>query len=333
MKVIVANKSKSSKSNKKLPLTLRLKAWWEGYDSEEVEKRYVAKLPDEPVEEVAKEEETAEPEVPLDPWSKDLININQYVWGAGFCGPGGPDYIIGISKLLALNPEMSMVQIGAAIGGPARVLNDKFGVWMSGYEESPAMVEKGNEMSKRMGVDKKVTLEQYDPDEFEGFDRKFDRAFAKEALFTIKDKAGMIAHIESKLKPGGLMLTTDYVLNSDAVIGKDNFKAWKVGERRTPYPVLAQDYADMFKKVNMQVRVSEDITENYIEMINEAWAGADSVAAELAKQDDGPRLIQILMQEAEFWTRRKQILESGDIRLWRFVANKKSSGPSMMSDW
>ena len=336
-------KAKQEKKAGKLPLGLRLKAWWEGYDSDEVAKRYAELNPEpepEPESKVKKsplrekpDPVSVDPDLPTDPWNKDLININQYIWGEGFCGPGGPDYIVALSKLLALSPEMSMMHLGCAIGGASRVLADKFGVWVSGYEESPALVEKGREMSVAKGMEKKASVEEYDPNNFDGFDRKFDRVLAKESFFTIEDKKGMIEKIEEKLKPGGLVLVTDYVVADESVFSRDSFKEWKIGERRNPVPVLAEQLSEYFKDVNMQVRVSEDISDTYITMINEAWAGADKVAAALAKEEDGPRLIQILMREAEFWTRRKQMLENGDLRLWRIVANKKMTGPSMMSDW
>lgn len=328
------------KSNKKMPLGLRLKTWWEGYDADEVNKRFVETLPDEPKPEVKEEPKVEEKKetqsgLAVDPWDEKTIDIAQYIWGKGFCGPGGPEYIVGMSKLLALSPEMSMIQLGADIGGPARTLADRFGVWMTGYEQDESLVKAGNEMSKMQGLTKKVELETYAPDhkDFTGFDRKFDRAMAKESLCFIENKQAVITAVEEKLKPGGLFLITDYVLGHDAATAKDNYKSWKVGERSNPYPVMAEDLSEMLKSANMQVRVSEDISIQYVEMINKAWRGADKIAAQLAKEEDGANMIQILMREAEFWTRRKKLLEHGDLKLWRVVANKKSGGPSMMSDW
>ncbi|UTW58912.1 methyltransferase domain-containing protein [Kordiimonas sp. SCSIO 12603] len=330
---MAAKKNKSAKG--KMGLGLRLKAWWEGYDADEIQKRIDARLPDEPVEEKPKKEaaEETKSNEDIDPWSDEVVDIAQYIWGKGFCGPGGPEYIISLSKLLALSPEMSMMQIGAGLGGPARVLVDRFGVWMTGYEESENLVGKGRQLSKMAGLEKKAVLEQYNPDDIEGFDRKFDRALSKEALFTINDKRGVIEKIEDKLKPGGLFLMTEYMIDNDSVPGKDRYKEWAVGERNHPCPITADDMVGILKDNRLQVRVSEDISMQYIDMINQAWAGADAVAAKLAKQEDGAMMIQTLMREAEFWTRRKKMLESGDLKLWRIVANKKSTGPSMMSDW
>lgn len=329
----MATKQKK-KPDAKVPLKLRLKAWWEGYDTDDIKKR----LSDRKVEPAVVEEPKAEAPKDasaenLDPWDTATVDIAQYIWGKGFCGPGGPDYIVSLSKLLALSPEMSMLQIGAGLGGPSRVLVDRFGVWITGFEESEMLVEKGRKLSKMAGLEKKAQLEQYEPEEFEGFDRKYDRALSKEALFTIENKQNMIARIEDKLKPGGLFLMTDYVIGSDAVLGKDKYKEWVIGERRHPFPILSDELVDLLKKNRLQVRVSEDISMQYVDMINQAWAGADEVAAKLAKREDGTMMIQTLMREAEFWTRRKKLLETGDLKLWRIVANKKSSGPSMMSDW
>jgi len=330
----VAGKKATKAKDPKVGLGLRLKAWWEGYDPDDIKKRLKDRTPREEI--AAPEPEPEQKEITadaLDPWDEETIDIAQYIWGKGFCGPGGPEYIISLSKLLALSPEMSMLQIGSGLGGPARVLVDRFGVWITGYDTSPALVDKGRKLSKMAGLEKKAVLEHYDPENFEGFGRKFDRALSKEALFTIEDKAGMVAKIEEKLKPGGLFLMTEYVIDNDSVLGKDRYKEWMVGERSHPYPVLATELVDILKKNRMQVRVSEDISMQYIEMINQAWAGADDVAARLAQQENGAQMIQTLMQEAEFWTRRKKLLETGDLKLWRIVANKKSGGPSMMSDW
>ncbi len=330
----------TAKSNKKaaakMPIGLRLKAWWEGYDPDDIKKR----IQERTVEPEAESTPVEQPEKKkaitvdtIDPWDEETIDIAQYIWGKGFCGPGGPEYIVALSKLLALSPEMSMLQIGAGLGGPARVLADRFGVWITGYEASNTLVEKGNKLSKMSGFEKKAVLEHYDPESVESFDRKFDRALSKEALFTIEDKGNIISNIEDKLKPGGLFLITEYVLGSDAVVTKDRYKEWVVGERHHPHPVLSEELVDLVKSNRLQVRVSEDISSQYVDMINQAWSGADEVAAKLARQDDGTQKIQALMREAEFWTRRKKLLESGDLKLWRIVANKKSGGPSMMSDW
>src|SRR5690606_2650960 len=109
-----------------IPLSLRLKAWWEGYDAEELARLSLKNSPAEPEPRaVAKEppaqtiltplqgETTGKPELPVDPWDSNRIDVAQLIWGRGFCGPGGPEHVVAISKLLTLTPEMSMMHLGA----------------------------------------------------------------------------------------------------------------------------------------------------------------------------------------------------------------------------
>lgn len=53
------------------------------------------------------------------------------------------------------------------------MLADRFGVWITGYEASETLVEKGNKLSKMSGMEKKAALQFYDPENVDSFDRKF----------------------------------------------------------------------------------------------------------------------------------------------------------------
>lgn len=327
-----------------LPFKLRLKAWWQGYDSAEVAARLHAsqtgKEPEPVSKPVVKKPETApvnldDPELPFDPWDSNRVEIAQYIWGEGYCGPGGPDHIIDMCKLLALSPEMSLLEIGANLGGPARTLADKYGSWVTGYETSARLVELANEKSHMTGLGKKAIVKHYDTETIDDFERNFDRALAKETLYTIRDKARLLALVEHHLKPGGLFLITDFVLGSESVPGKESYREWLESEsaKRRPYMVTSQDFAQLLKNARFNIRVNEDVSASYINIVNNAWKGADKVAAQLAHQDDGETLLQALLAEAEFWSRRARMLESGDLRVWRFLAGKKGDRPVMMSDW
>ncbi|RME62340.1 MAG: hypothetical protein D6782_12415, partial [Alphaproteobacteria bacterium] len=84
----------------KLPFKLRLKAWWEGYDPADLARldgmRPMPATPRAPARPKVAEtpppppSPPAEPDgLPVDPWDKSRINVAQYIWGPGYCGPGG----------------------------------------------------------------------------------------------------------------------------------------------------------------------------------------------------------------------------------------------------
>jgi cyclopropane fatty-acyl-phospholipid synthase-like methyltransferase len=114
---------------------------------------------------------------------------------------------------------MSLLQIGAGIGAPARTLAENFGVWVTGYEQSQTLTDAGNNISKMKGMSTKVNIHQYNPEERLDFERNFDRVFSKEATFTLPDKMELFNNIYKNTKSEGLFLMTDYMLiNENAPI-------------------------------------------------------------------------------------------------------------------
>lgn len=327
----------------KLSLKLKLKAWWEGYDADAYAASQIDDTEDDGAEKQGApagakatpppEDESADEDLPFEPWDEKRIDIAQYVWGDGFCGPGGKDHVISMSKLLALSPEMSMAVLGAGLGGPARTLADTFGAWVTAFDANPVLVEAGNELSTRMGMAKKVNILEYDPENVEKFDRNFDRALAKECLFCVQAKQQLLTTTFEAIKPDGLMLITDYVLASETANMSDAYRDWKEAEHGNVYPVTEQDLRELLETAGFSVRVHEDITAQHISLITEAWSGAEEVVAKLVEQEDGMALVDTLLKEAEFWARRADLFENGTLKVWRSLGYKKDTGKSMMSDW
>lgn len=327
-----------------VPLKIRLKAWWNGYDPAEVE-RLLRAHNRKKAEKAARKAEkhgvessvnAHDIELPFDPWDDRRAEVAQYIWGEGYCGPGGPEHIISISKLLALSPEQSLLDVGARLGGPARTLAEKFGVWVTGFEDSERLVDLANDKSHMAGMMKKVAVSHYDPETIDSFERKFDRAFSKEALFTIENKKGLIETVEQHLKPSGLFLLREFVLADDRAYSDPAFKEWReaeAGQARNPYMATAHGLVEIIKDAGLNVRVNEDVTDEYIRLVNQGWAGADKVAESLAERDDADELLMTLLSEAEFWSRRVRLMEKGLLRVWRVLASKRADKPSMLSDW
>jgi len=333
-----AKSEKTEEQTAKAPLGLRLKAWWEGYDADELARRQ--KGDHEPVVETPAEAEAEEPDAapvedkrPEMPWDEKRTEIAQFVWGRGFCGPGGPEHIVSLSKMLALTPEKSVLVLGAELGGPTRTLAKNFGAWISGYEESEELVETGNQISEAMGLAKKAGLYHYNYEKPKPFDRQFDRVFSKEALFTVRRKKELVNTIEPFIKGDGLFLVTDYVVDNATVLSSPEIRQWAKKEPKEPYLLTFHEMLEIMKNVNLSIRVNEDITEQYIKLIADSWAGADKLAEDLvARGEKGTGLIETLWNEAEFWARRSKLLENGILKVWRIVAHKKEL-KKMMSDW
>lgn len=329
-------------SAQKIPFKLRLKAWWEGYDPQDLARLEAthaaakpAPAPRKPPQKDAPPPPPTDPEsgLPVDPWDKSRIDVAQYIWGPGYCGPGGPEHIIAMSKLLTLNSELSMADIGAGLGGPARTLAEEFGVWMTGYEQSQALVAAGNELSTMAGMAKKANIQHFAPGPDFKFDRRYDRALLKETLHGIEDKMDLLQKLEDAIKPEGLVLIIDYVLGNDAVVASADYRAWREGEPHQVFMVTQEELADVVNKAGFSLRVNEDQSEAQIELITRAWKGVDQVAAKLVEDPDERHLVDTLLKEAELWARRVAMLQSGKLKLVRMLGAKREKKPGMMSNW
>ncbi len=256
-------------------------------------------------------------------WDDKRLETAQLIWGDGYCGPGGAEYVTSMSKLLGMSKEMSVAVIGAGLGGPSRVLAEEFGAWITGYEESEKLVTKGMELSTKAGLESKAPIQHYDPANDEPFDRAFDRAYSKEALYTVEDKPKLLKNIFTNLKDSGLFLINDYTLGSAEALTNKDVQKWLRQEPVQPFPIPSASMAKILTDSGYMLRVNEDITDSYIEMIAKSWAGADKVIETLSQQKgDQSAQIQSIIKEAEFWMLRSKILKEGHLRVWRFLAYK-----------
>ncbi|MCF8473121.1 MAG: class I SAM-dependent methyltransferase [Emcibacter sp.] len=308
----------------KVPIKLRIKAWWNGYDLEDVKAR-LRELRDHEtsLSTLKASPKGTEPDVSSLPWDKIRMEMTQLIWGEGYCGPGGKDHIISMCKLLTMNSEMSALIIGAGLGGPARVLAEEFGVWITAYELSEELATQGMKISNDKGFGSKAIIRPFDPTQENPFDRHYDRAFSKEALYCYPDKVKIIKDVFDTLKHGALFLITDYTLTDISSLENKDVQKWLKQEPSPPYPVTTDNMKTTLEKAGFILRVNEDVSKEYVELIEHSWAKAATVAEHLAaKGEEGTKAIKSLMKEAEFWALRAKLLKEGHIHVWRFLANK-----------
>ncbi len=316
----------------KVPFKLRMKSWWKGYDLDDVKARLKALQRDETSEEDGDKASTISKSTSKDnkvaslPWDKIRMEMTQLIWGDGYCGPGGKEHIEGMCKLLTMNSEMSAIVIGAGLGGPARVLAEEFGVWITGYELSKDLAEQGMQMSTDAGLASKAIISHIDPKKKEPFDRHFDRAFSKEALYCFPDKAKILKDTFDTLKDSALFLITDYTISDKSALENPDVQKWLGQEAAQPFPVTSGNMTKFLEEAGFTIRVNEDISHEYVDLIEHSWSKAAIVAQHLSeKGEEGTKAIKSLMEEAEHWALRAKLLKEGQIHVWRFLANKPNA--------
>ncbi len=306
----------------KVPFRIKLFAWWQGYDPADV-------YPGDPVElefETRRDRSeitartapagAAKTKVPL--WSDERIQVVERLWGDGLHTPGGEDHVQTLVKPFGLNPTMTVLNLGAGLGGGARIMTKNFGSWVTGMEQSPVLAAAGMDRSRMAGLEKKVPIEVYDPETTALKPHGYNCVFAKEAFFIIADKARLFDSIAQALRPGGQFCFTDYVM-PDAARPTPRVDAWTKSEPQQPFPCSSQDMLDLLAHNRLEVRIAEDVTDMHQTLILQGWR---DLTQALTPGSVAPETVPHLVQEAELWARRGAVLRTGDIRVYRFYATK-----------
>ena len=297
-----------------VPMSVRLKAWWQGYDIDTWLAHQLAQPRSRSTATSAVTDqvgpEAAQTERPV--WSAARIEVVEQIWGQGFATPGGEDFIPNLIKLLGLNPAMSVLDLSAGLGGAARLMVQKYGAWVTGLEMNEVLATAGMERSMKAGMAKRAPITVYNPEFFE-LEKRYDCIFSKESFYTVANKERLFALLVKGLKPNGQLLFSDYVIDEDRV-KPAALAAWTKREAVTPHLWTLARYQQMFKEHELDMRTTVDITDDHRLLVLTAWSRFSEMLKE--KNADRETLLE-MFREAELWARRMVVLENG-VRVYRF---------------
>jgi SAM-dependent methyltransferase len=302
----------------KIPFRVRLAAWWEGYDPADIYPGDPVQLELDAGRKRAAHGAAAQPKTKVPLWTAERIDVVERLWGFGMHSPGGEEHIQALVKPFGLNPTMTVLELGAGLGGASRIMAKTFGSWVTGLEQWPILAQAGMDRSRAAAIEKKAPIDVYDPKGLELKPNGYNCVFAKEAFFTIADKASLFFQISTALRPGGQLCFTDYVMPEDAK-PTPAIDAWMAQEPVEPFPCSSQDVLELLAQNGLEVRVAEDITDMHQTLILQGWR---DLTQALKPGSVLPATVPHLVAEAELWARRGAVLRTGDIRAYRFHALK-----------
>lgn len=295
-----------------VPFKLRLQAWWQGADVVVRRREGRPKAGPRPRPVIGHHD-------PERPWQTPRAKVFGMLWGNGFSHPGDAEHVLELVKPFALDPAMTVVDLCAGLGGGARAIVEEFGVWVTGMEPDRELAEAGMQISTGAGLAKKAEITHYDPETLDIRAGTVDCLLCRQLLHRIADKSKFMRAIDRALKNRGQIVLTDYVLADGSKSESPAIQAWMAGEATPMSPWTTEQYVQVLKEFDFDVRVVEDMTASYRSMVLKGWAGLTG-ATEGATVD--PELAKVLLDELERWTRRIAAFDAGDLKLVRFFAIK-----------
>jgi len=254
------------------------------------------------------------PRVVLPP--PDPVTIRQWLYGPGFVIPGNADYVLELVKQFNLSPAMTMLDLAAGLGGPARAIAEAFNTYVTGYERDPDFVARANAAMETHGLTRHVQISAFDPENFELRKGFYDHALAREATYCVQQKERFLRVVNQALKPFGQLVLTDFVLDR-AAGERPELEAWTALQKYKPQLWTLAQYTDCFKSLGFDLRIANDVTADYRRMMLNGWK-------EFINRDEIKQLrasqASTVIDEIERTIKIMAALESGALRFYYFLA-------------
>jgi sarcosine/dimethylglycine N-methyltransferase len=119
-----------------------------------------------------------------------------------------------LAQLAGITAEMSVLDIGSGVGGPARFLAATYGCRVTGVDLSEPFVDAARYLTERTGLGEQVSFQTGSALELPFADGSFNIVLLQHVAMNISDRAQLYREIRRVLKPGGRFATFDVVLNS-----------------------------------------------------------------------------------------------------------------------
>ena len=117
-----------------------------------------------------------------------------------------------LAALAGITGDLSVLDVGSGVGGPARFLAGAYGCRVTGVDLSEPFVEAARYLTERTGQGRLVSFETASALDLPFPDGGFDVVLLQHVAMNISDRAGLYREIRRALRLGGRFATFDVVM-------------------------------------------------------------------------------------------------------------------------
>ncbi len=114
-----------------------------------------------------------------------------------------------LGRQMNLGRDVSVLDIGSGLGGPARTLAEEYGCNVTGIDLTQAFCDAASQMSEWVNLGNQVIFQQGDATSLPFRDNQFDAAMTIHVAMNITAKDKMYAEAKRVVKPGGVFAVYD----------------------------------------------------------------------------------------------------------------------------
>jgi SAM-dependent methyltransferase len=142
----------------------------------------------------------------------------EMIWGEGFLSPGG---VAEVSRILGGRDieGRDVLDIGSGAGGADVVLVQEHGAGtVTGIDVESRLIDRAAERARRLELDGRISYRLVEPGPLPLLNGSFDVVFSKDSIIHIRDKEGLFSEAFRVLRPGGLLLVSDWLRGDGAAV-------------------------------------------------------------------------------------------------------------------
>lgn len=119
---------------------------------------------------------------------------------------------VDLADRLPITAGQHILDIGCAVGGPARYMVERFGCRVSGIDITPGFIAAGEELNRLTGMGDRVDLRVGNGATLPYGDSSFDGAYTQHVTMNVADRAGFFAEVFRVIRPGGFFALSEHGL-------------------------------------------------------------------------------------------------------------------------
>jgi MPBQ/MSBQ methyltransferase len=158
---------------------------------------------------------------------------------------------------LALTADMTLLDVGSGVGGPARLAAARHGCRVTAIDLSPDFVELARSLTERVGLGSRVVYDVGSATDLPYADGSFARAMLNHVGMNIADKAALFAEVRRVLEPGGTFAVYEQMRIGD---GDLVFPLPWADDETSSFVETRHRYAELLRDAGFHVDRDEDRT-------------------------------------------------------------------------
>lgn len=247
-------------------------------------------------------------------YSRNGILRYEKIFGRDYVSTGGIDTTREFVKMLNLKDGQKVLDIGCGIGGSAFLMHREYGAHVRGIDLSTNMIDIANERATAYKLSN-VTFTVEDATTAAYEDASFDVVYSRDTILHIADKEALFSNFYRWLKPGGVLMISDYCCTAEE--WHDDYRSY-VASRG--YNLLSvEDYGKVIEKVGFTNVSAIDKTSQFIEVLKRELEKFNGIKDEFAQEFSQADYDAILSG----WSNKVVRCNKGDQKWGLFIGYKK----------